>query len=124
MSPMSSALLTITALSLASAGFAVLAMAMDRHWEGIHGRGAVLAAGQRRLLRCLGSGALLASLLACLALRENPRAWVMWFGVLTVAAWIATAVLSYAARHAARAAVLAALLAVASGVLALLLGFL
>jgi hypothetical protein len=122
MSSTAAFLFAVTALSLSIAGFTFLSLAMDRHWEGVYGRGTAPAANLRRVLRWLGGLALLASLFICLTLRNTAQAWVLWFGLLTLSAWIAMALLSYAAHHAVRAAALALLLAFAAGGAALLLG--
>jgi hypothetical protein len=121
MSTLTALLFTVAALSAATAGFAGLSLAMDRHWQGIYGRGAAPEPGRRRLLQGLGSVALLASLACCLAVRDSAQAFVMWVGLLTAAAWIAVSLLTYGARKAGRAARAAGLLACAAGASGVLL---
>ncbi|HEX8602874.1 MAG TPA: DUF3325 domain-containing protein [Pseudoduganella sp.] len=112
---------TIAALGAAAAGFGTLGLAMDRHWEAIHGRGNLPAPGVRRLLQLGGGAALVISLWCCLAARDTGQAIVLWCGVLSVAAWGAVAVMTYAARHARRTAAGAAVIACATVTLALVL---
>jgi hypothetical protein len=115
---------TIAALGSAIAGFGGLGLAMDRHWEAIHGRGSMPAPGLRRMLQLGGSAALVISLWCCLAVHEGDnigQAIVLWCGVLSVAAWGSVAVMTYAAQHARRAAAGAALLACATATLALVM---
>jgi hypothetical protein len=112
---------TIAALGAAAAGFGTLGLAMDRHWEAIHGRGNVPAPGMRRMLQLGGAAALAVSLWCCLGARDTGQAIVLWCGVLSVAAWSAVAVMTYAARHARRTAASAAVLACAMAALALVL---
>jgi hypothetical protein len=110
---------TIAALGAAGAGFGSLGLAMDRHWEAIHGRGSMPAPGLRCLLQLGGSAALAISLMCCLAVRDTGQAIVLWCGVLSVAAWGAVAVMTYAAQHVRRTAAGAAIVACATAVLAL-----
>lgn len=112
---------TIAALGAAAAGFGTLGLAMDRHWEAIHGRGSMPAPALRRMLRLGGGAALAMSLGCCLAARDTGQAIVLWCGVLSVAAWAAVAVMTYAAQHARRTAAGAALVACATATLALVL---
>ncbi|WBS03581.1 DUF3325 domain-containing protein [Pseudoduganella sp. SL102] len=115
---------TIAALGAAVAGFGGLGLAMDRHWEAIHGRGSVPAPSLRRMLQLGGSAALAISLWCCLAVHEADNAGqaiVLWCGVLSVAAWGSVAVMTYAAQHARHSAAGAAFVACATAVLALVL---
>lgn len=118
---MSTAFFTIAALGAAAAGFGALGLAMDRHWEAIHGRGTMPAPALRRMLQLGGSIALAVSLWCCLAVRDTGQAIVLWCGVLSVAAWASVAVMTYAARHARHTAAGAAVLACATATLALVL---
>lgn len=88
----------IAALSSAAAGFTALSLAMDRHWESLHGRGNLPGDGTRRILRWSGSGGLLVSLLVCLYVWGSAQGWVAWAGVLTAAAIGLVLLLSYATR--------------------------
>lgn len=116
MSGLHGTFLALLGLSAALAGFCALSLAMDRHWEQLHGRGAALAARARRKLRHAGSVGLLASLAACIALRGASQGWVAWAGMLTAAAVMLVLTLTYATRGVARlgwSAAAAALLALA-----------
>ncbi|MRW92039.1 DUF3325 family protein [Duganella sp. FT80W] len=87
----------IAAWSGATGGFAALSLAMDRHWEALHGRGNLPSDRQRNLLRWAGTGSLLLSLLVCLFMWGASQGWVAWAGTLTAAAIGLVLVLSYAA---------------------------
>lgn len=108
---MNASLWTWAGFCAATAGFGALSLAMDRHFEDIHGRGTSPGA-MRRWLQLAGSLALVASLLACLAAQGTAQGWVLWCGVLTVAALLLMALLCYAPRWAPRVSTLAALVAV------------
>jgi len=115
---------TIAALGAAAAGFGGLGLAMDRHWEAIHGRGSMPAPALRRTLQLGGSAALIVSLWCCLAVHDahnTGQAIVLWCGVLSVGAWASVAVLTYAAQHARHTAAGAALVACATATLAVVL---
>ncbi|WP_432377593.1 DUF3325 domain-containing protein [Duganella sp. P38] len=88
----------LAALTSALGGFAALSLAIDRHWEGLHGRGNVPSDSTRRKLRWSGSGGLLVSLLVCLFVWGATQGWVAWAGMLTAAAIGLVLVLSYAGR--------------------------
>ena len=98
MSALHDTFLALVALASAIAGFAALSLAMDRHWEQLHGRGSEPTPRGRRRLRHAGTVALLASLLACIALRGAGQGWVAWAGMLTAAAIALVLTLTYAAR--------------------------
>lgn len=87
----------LAALSSATGGFAALSLAMDRHWESLHGRGNLPSDQQRRLLRWAGGAGLLLSLLVCLSMWGAAQGWVAWAGTLTAAAVGLVLTLSYAA---------------------------
>ncbi|MYN25332.1 DUF3325 domain-containing protein [Duganella levis] len=95
---MMNALAIIAALSSAAGGFTALSLAMDRHWEALHGRGNLPSDQTRRRLRWSGSGGLLVSLLVCLSVWGASQGWVAWAGMLTAAAVGLVLVLSYATR--------------------------
>jgi len=94
--------LALLALAAAVAGFAALSLAMERHWEQLHGRGTALPGRTRRRLRDAGIVGLLASLVACIALRGGSQGWVAWAGMLTAAALTLVLTLSFAARGVVR----------------------
>lgn len=102
MSVLHNAFLALLALAAAVAGFCALSLAMDRHWEQLHGRGAALGARARGKLRYAGTVGLLASLVACIALRGGGQGWVAWAGMLTAAALTLALSLTYAARGVVR----------------------
>lgn len=85
----------------AVAGFFLLALAMDRHFEDRFGRGRD-PAGARLPLRISGIFGLAASLLACLATHGASQGWVLWFGVMTAAVIVVVLALSYVPRGAPR----------------------
>jgi hypothetical protein len=98
MTTVMNALAIIAALSSAAGGFTALSLAMDRHWEALHGRGNLPSDQTRRRLRWSGSGGLLVSLLVCLSVWGLSQGWVAWAGMLTASAIGLVLVLSYAAR--------------------------
>lgn len=83
----------------AFAGFVALSLAMDRHHEQVFGRGVALPRSRRRALRAAGSAALAVSLVASLAAQGPTQGWVLWCGVLTLAAIGQVLTLTYATRH-------------------------
>ena len=87
----------------AFAGFAALALAMDRHFEDLLGRGRK-PGKLRPCLRAGGALGLAASLLACLAADGATQGWVLWLGVMTAAAMAVVLLLSYAPRKIQEAA--------------------
>lgn len=91
---MKGALLAFAGLA-ACLGFAALALAMDRHFEGCFGRGRQ-PGRLRPFLRVGGALGLAASLLASIAARGAAQGWVLWFGVMTAAAMAVVLVLSCA----------------------------
>lgn len=90
-------------LGASLAGFFALSLAMDRHFEGSYGRGN-RPEKLRPWLSAAGVFGLVYSLLMSLALQGAAQGWVLWLGVLTVAAIAAVLVLTYAPQHAARVA--------------------
>jgi hypothetical protein len=102
----------------AYAGFASLALAMDRHYADAFGRGESPSPGLRRGMQSLGTLGLVLSL----ALNVAQAGWAFgslsWLGVLTLAAIVLALLLSYmprigfwAAAPSAGLAVLASLIA-------------
>lgn len=117
---MTTILAIIGALSSAAAGFAALSLAMDRHWEALHGRGNLPGQRTRRSLRWAGVAGLLVSLLVCLSIWGASQGWVAWAGMLTAAAVGMVLVLSYAARAVVRVGWAAGGISAATVVLTLL----
>lgn len=102
MSGMHDFLLALAGLGAALAGFVSLSLAMDRHWEQLHGRGSEPRPASKRWLHVGGIAGLAVSLLACIALRGAGQGWVAWAGMLTVAAGALAMMLTYATRGVAR----------------------
>lgn len=121
MMTLTNSMAVIAALSSAAGGFTALSLAMDRHWEGLHGRGNLPSDGTRRMLRWSGSGGLLVSLLVCLYVWGASQGWVAWAGMLTAAAIGLVLLLSYGTRAVVRAGWAAGGVSAAAIVLILLL---
>ncbi len=118
---MNAPLLTCTACLAPLGAFTALAMAMDRHWEDAFGRGA--SPGRwRRWMQLAATVLLLLSLASCLRLQGATTGWVLWFGVLTGAALVTVAVLSFAPPFALRLGAAASVLALLSGAAGMSLG--
>lgn len=94
MSGLSNGLLMYTTLAAALAGFAGLSLAMDRHWEALHGRGSS-PGNKTPWLQGAGAAGLLLSLLASLALKGATQGWVLWLGALTAGALVVVLTLTY-----------------------------
>ncbi|MEM7120381.1 MAG: DUF3325 domain-containing protein [Pseudomonadota bacterium] len=73
--------MTLLALSCAYAGFACLALAMDRHHRQLWQR--PVGQGRRAMLRLAGATLLTTSLVACSAAAGWSTGLVLWFCVLT-----------------------------------------
>lgn len=116
---LTSALLGLTAVCAAVAGFLALGLAMERPWQ--QACGALPRPRMRAAVQALGALALLASLLCCAELRVQGRGFVPWIGCLTAAAWVAIGLLSHGTVTAARMLRVTGLLAGMSGVTAMLL---
>lgn len=111
--------LATAALCAAFSGFTALGLAMDRHWEDAFGRDS--STGRLRTwLRAGGAAGLWLSLVASLELKDNAQGWVVWFGVMTIAAIGVVLVLSYAPGRAKAAGSAATVGAALAGLLALL----
>ena len=95
---MSGLVWTGVALLAAFGGFVALSLAMDRHHEQVFGRGVGLPTRRRRALRAVGTGGLAVSLGACLAAHGPSQGWVLWAGVLTLAAMGQVLALAFAPR--------------------------
>lgn len=112
--------LVTAALCAAFSGFTALGLAMDRHWEDAFGRG-TSAGSLRNWLRAGGAAGLWLSLVASLELKDNAQGWVVWFGVMTIAAIGVVLVLSYAPGRAKAAGSLATAGVAVAGLAALLM---
>lgn len=89
----------IAAFTSALSGFAVLSLAMDRHYEDTFGRGTNPGA-RRRWMQAGGVIALVLSLAVCLLMAGKAQGWVLWFGELTAGAMVVVLTLTYAPRRA------------------------
>lgn len=78
-------------------GFAWLALAMDTHWQQVHGRAAPTALS-RKLLRLLGGLLLTASLMLCLQADHASMAVLVWAMLLAGAAALIAFVLAWQPR--------------------------
>ena len=76
--------MTALAFLLAYAGFAALALAMDRHHRQVFGRAP--RRGIRIVLRIAGAAGLCGALAACVAASGGSIGTVEWFGVLSASA--------------------------------------
>lgn len=83
----------VLALIFAVAGFAMLALVMDRHRSHVWPRD--LPAHQRVLLRAAGLLGICASLLSCVALLGWSTGLVAWTGLLSTAALVVVLSLTY-----------------------------
>lgn len=106
---------SITALALAFAGMAALALAMDRHYEQWTGA-RELPPGRALQLRCLGVPLLAASFVPAWLAWGATAGTVAWLGFVSAGALLAVALISWRARWAARLAGLAGVLAGAAWV--------
>jgi len=79
---------------LAMLGFSWLALAMDTHWEQVHGQ-AGPAPGAQKLLRLCGSVLLLASLGLCLMTDHASMAVLVWLMLLAGAAVLVAMTLAW-----------------------------
>jgi hypothetical protein len=91
-----SAMLAGAALA-AVLGFAWLALAMDTHWQQVHGQAAAPTLS-RRLLRVLGSLLLAASLMLCLQADHASMAVLVWAMLLAGSAVLIAFVLAWQPR--------------------------
>ncbi|MFV0680237.1 DUF3325 domain-containing protein [Ottowia sp.] len=96
---MTGVLLMALAFVGALSAFLTLSLAMERHFQDVFGRHRRDGARWQPWLRAIGWVALGASLLICLALDGPTRGWVLWLGVLTVAALAQVLLLTYGAPH-------------------------
>ncbi|WMJ68418.1 DUF3325 domain-containing protein [Stenotrophomonas sp. 24(2023)] len=85
--------MSVLALLLAAAGFACLALAMERHHRDVTGHAP--AVPRRRVLRLLGAAALAASLAPSIAAWGVAQGFVGWCGVLAAGAGVMVLWLSF-----------------------------
>lgn len=95
---MSEALWLVVATLLSVAGMAWLALAMEVHWGQVMHRPASDATGARRLLRVMGSAALVLALFACLMADRPSMAVLVWVMLLAGAAVSVALILAWRAR--------------------------
>jgi hypothetical protein len=95
---MTSTSASMVGLCLAYAGFAALALAMDRHYADAFGRGESPSPLLRRGMQWAGSLGLVLSLATIIAQVGWAIGSVIWLGVLTLAALPLALLLAYAPR--------------------------
>ncbi|NOV27037.1 DUF3325 domain-containing protein [Cupriavidus necator] len=88
----------LAALALSLAGFAALALSLERHHADIHGRGSMPTRGAVARLRLAGALALTLALRLQIAAQGGPVGTVSWLGMLTASALAVALGLSYAPR--------------------------
>ncbi|QEI08010.1 DUF3325 domain-containing protein [Pigmentiphaga aceris] len=102
---MNSSCASVAGIFFAYAGFAALALAMDRHYADAFGRGESPSPSLRRTMQMVGSLALVLSL----AMNVAGAGWAFgslyWLGGLTLAALTLALLLAYVPRLGLRAAV-------------------
>jgi hypothetical protein len=91
------ALLLIAAMAANLIGLGWLALSMDAHWEQVRGT-EPLARSTVRMLRWLGTGALVMALALCLAVDHATMASLVWFMELAGAALTIAFTLSWRPR--------------------------
>ena len=89
-----STLLLVAATLSAIAGMAWLALAMDGHWEQVHGS-APRTAQRIKALRVVGSSGLVLSLVLCLTADHATMAALVWIMVLAAAVLIVAMTLAW-----------------------------
>ncbi|MFO6419025.1 DUF3325 domain-containing protein [Hylemonella sp. W303a] len=94
---MSDELLLAGALLLSTTGFAWLALAMDAHWQQVHGDGRPTTRA-RTLLRVTGGTALLLSLVLCNLSDHATIASLVWVMALTAGALLVAFTLTWRPR--------------------------
>lgn len=88
----------LAAFALSLAGFAALALSLERHHADIHGRGSIPARGAVARLRLAGAVALALAWALHVAAQGGPLGTVAWVGTLTASAIAVALGLSYAPR--------------------------
>lgn len=88
----------LAAFALSLAGFAALALSLERHHADIHGRGSMPARGSVARLRLAGAVALALAWALHVAAQGGPLGTVAWVGTLTASAIAVALGLSYAPR--------------------------
>lgn len=87
-------LLLALALLIAAIGMGWLALAMDVHWRQVH-NGRARSRASRIVLRALGAGALLGSLILCLVADVATMATLVWMMFLAISAALVAFLLSW-----------------------------
>ncbi|AMR82281.1 DUF3325 domain-containing protein [Cupriavidus nantongensis] len=88
----------LAAFALSLAGFAALALSLERHHADIHGRGSMPSRGAVARLRVVGAVALALAWALHIAAQGGPMGTVSWVGTLTASAIAVALGLSYAPR--------------------------
>ncbi|SOZ09396.1 DUF3325 domain-containing protein [Cupriavidus taiwanensis] len=88
----------LAAFALSLAGFAALALSLERHHADIHGRGSMPARGAVARLRLAGAVALALAWALHVAAQGGPLGTVAWVGTLTASAIAVALGLSYVPR--------------------------
>ncbi|SPA33880.1 conserved hypothetical protein; putative membrane protein [Cupriavidus taiwanensis] len=88
----------LAGFALSLAGFAALALSLERHHADIHGRGSMPSRGAVARLRLQGSVALALAWGLHIAAQGGPMGTVSWVGTLTASAIAVALGLSYAPR--------------------------
>jgi len=112
---MTAVLAGLASALLAHAGFAALALAMDRHHRSMRATRRGCPPRLRLALRAAGTLALALSLATALRAWPTADGAVAWFGLLTVAALALVLLLAYRPRAALVGGVTAGVLALAAG---------
>jgi len=89
---------SMAGICFAYAGFAALALAMDRHYADAFGRGEAPSASLRRTLQWTGALGLALSLAAIVADAGWALGSIVWCGALTLAALALALLLAYVPR--------------------------
>jgi len=112
---MTAVLAGLASALLAHAGFAALALAMDRHYRSMRATRRGCPPRLRSRLRAAATLALALSLAAALRAWPPADGAVAWFGLLTAAAIVLVLLLAYRPRAALAGGVTAGVLALAAG---------
>jgi len=112
---MSAVLAVLASALLAHAGFAALALAMDRHYRSMRATRRACPPRLRSGLRAAGAFALALSLATALHAWPPADGAVAWFGLLTVAALALVLLLAYRPRAALTVGLTTAALGLAAG---------
>lgn len=92
------ALLLLAAMAANVMGLGWLALAMDVHWQQVHGRVVPQSRATVKLLRGLGAAGLAGSLLICLSVDHISMASLVWVMTLACAALLVAFMLAWRPR--------------------------